>query len=168
MNNYLNTLNPRQREAVETVKGPVLIMAGAGSGKTKALTCRIAYMLEQGIYPNEILAITFTNKAAQEMRERVHNLVGPAADRIWMYTFHSFGARFLRREIASYPPYTDRFTIYDSDDSKTLVKNCLKELNLDDKQYQPNAMQNRISSAKNQLIDPKKYRELAGSNFFNL
>ena len=167
MNNYLNTLNPRQREAVETVKGPVLIMAGAGSGKTKALTCRIAYMLEQGIYPNEILAITFTNKAAQEMRERVHNLVGPAADRIWMYTFHSFGARFLRREIASYPPYTDRFTIYDSDDSKTLVKNCLKELNLDDKQYQPNAMQNRISSAKNQLIDPKKYRELAGSNFFN-
>ena len=167
MNNYLNTLNPRQREAVETVKGPVLIMAGAGSGKTKALTCRIAYMLEQGIYPNEILAITFTNKAAQEMRERVHNLVGPAADRIWMYTFHSFGARFLRREIASYPPYTDRFTIYDSDDSKTLVKHCLKELNLDDKQYQPNAMQNRISSAKNQLIDPKKYRELAGSNFFN-
>ena len=97
MNNYLDTLNPRQREAVETVKGPVLIMAGAGSGKTKALTCRIAYMLEQGIYPNEILAITFTNKAAQEMRERVHNLVGPAADRIWMYTFHSFGARFLRR-----------------------------------------------------------------------
>lgn len=84
---------------------------GRGSGKTKALTCRIAYMLEQGIYPNEILAITFTNKAAQEMRERVHNLVGPAADRIWMYTFHSFGARFLRREIASYPPYTDRFTI---------------------------------------------------------
>ena len=167
MNNYLNTLNPRQREAVETVKGPVLIMAGAGSGKTKALTCRIAYMLEQGIYPNEILAITFTNKAAQEMRERVHNLAGPAADRIWMYTFHSFGARFLRREIASYPPYTDRFTIYDSDDSKTLVKNCLKELNLDDKQFQPNAMQNRISSAKNQLIDPKKYRELAGSNFFN-
>lgn len=167
MNNYLDTLNPRQREAVETVKGPVLIMAGAGSGKTKALTCRIAYMLEQGIYPNEILAITFTNKAAQEMRERVHNLVGPAADRIWMYTFHSFGARFLRREIASYPPYTDRFTIYDSDDSKTLVKNCLKELNLDDKQFQPNAMQNRISSAKNQLIDPKKYRELAGSNFFN-
>lgn len=167
MNNYLDTLNPRQREGVETVKGPVLIMAGAGSGKTKALTCRIAYMLEQGIYPNEILAITFTNKAAQEMRERVHNLVGPAADRIWMYTFHSFGARFLRREIASYPPYTDRFTIYDSDDSKTLVKNCLKELNLDDKQFQPNAMQNRISSAKNQLIDPKKYRELAGSNFFN-
>lgn len=166
MTDYLNTLNPRQREAVETTEGPVLIMAGAGSGKTKALTCRIAHMLEEGIYPGEILAITFTNKAAQEMRERVHNLVGPAADRIWMYTFHSFGARFLRREIQSYPPYTDRFTIYDSDDSKTLVKNVLKELNLDDKQFQPSAMQNHISSAKNQLIDSKQFRVKAGSNFY--
>ena len=166
MNNYLNTLNDRQREAVMQTEGPVLIMAGAGSGKTKALTCRIAYMLEQGIYPGEILAITFTNKAAQEMRERVHNLVGPAADRIWMYTFHSFGARFLRREITNYPPYTDKFTIYDSDDSKTLVKNCLKELNLDDKHFQPNAVQNHISNAKNQLIDPKQFRSQVGSNFF--
>ncbi len=166
MTNYLDTLNPRQREAVETIEGPVLIMAGAGSGKTKALTCRIAHMLEEGIYPGEILAITFTNKAAQEMRERVHNLVGPSADKIWMYTFHSFGARFLRREITSYPPYTDRFTIYDSDDSKTLVKNVLKELNLDDKMFQPNAMQNHISNAKNQLIGPKEFRNQAGSNFF--
>ncbi len=166
MNNYLDTLNNRQREAVEQVQGPVLIMAGAGSGKTKALTCRIAYMLEQGIYPGEILAITFTNKAAQEMRERVHNLVGPSADRIWMYTFHSFGARFLRREITNYPPYTDKFTIYDSDDSKTLVKNCLKELNLDDKQFQPSAVQNHISNAKNQLMGPKEFRAEAGSNFY--
>ena len=166
MNNYLDTLNPRQKEAVMTTEGPVLIMAGAGSGKTKALTCRIAYMIEQGIYPGEILAITFTNKAAQEMRERISSLVGPQAEKIWMYTFHSFGARFLRREIGSYPPYTDRFTIYDSDDSKTLVKNVLKELNLDDKTFQPNAMQNHISSAKNQLIGPKEFRAHAGNNFF--
>ena len=123
MNNYLDTLNDRQLEAVKQVEGPVLIMAGAGSGKTKALTCRIAHMLELGIRPGEILAITFTNKAAKEMRDRVHSLVGPQADRIWMYTFHSFGARFLRREINNYPPYTDKFTIYDSDDSKQLVKN---------------------------------------------
>ena len=129
MNNYLDTLNDRQLEAVKQVEGPVLIMAGAGSGKTKALTCRIAHMLELGIRPGEILAITFTNKAAKEMRDRVHSLVGPQADRIWMYTFHSFGARFLRREINNYPPYTDKFTIYDSDDSKQLVKNVLKELN---------------------------------------
>ena len=97
--NYLDTLNKEQLEAVKQIEGPVLIMAGAGSGKTKALTCRIAYMLEQGIQPQEILAITFTNKAAGEMRERVRNLVGPMAEHIWMYTFHSFGARFLRREI---------------------------------------------------------------------
>ena len=94
---YLDTLNERQRQAVKQIEGPVLIMAGAGSGKTKALTCRIAYMLEQGIRPQNIRAITFTNKAAQEMRERVHHLVGAEADKLWMYTFHSFGARFLRR-----------------------------------------------------------------------
>ena len=91
MTDFLHTLNDRQLEAVKQVEGPVLIMAGAGSGKTKALTCRIAYMLSLGIRPSEILAITFTNKAAKEMRDRVHSLVGPAADKIWMYTFHSFG-----------------------------------------------------------------------------
>ena len=167
MTNFLDTLNERQLEAVKQVEGPVLIMAGAGSGKTKALTCRIAHMLELGIRPGEILAITFTNKAAKEMRDRVHALVGPQADRIWMYTFHSFGARFLRREINNYPPYNDKFTIYDSDDSKQLVKNVLKELNLDDKQFQPNAIQGSISSAKNKLMGPAAFRQYAGGNFYN-
>lgn len=166
MSNYLNTLNDQQLRAVKQIDGPVLILAGAGSGKTKSLTCRIAYMMESGISPSEILAITFTNKAAQEMRERIHALVGPSADKIWMYTFHSFGARFLRREISNYPPYNDKFTIYDSDDSKTLIKNILKELNLDDKQFQPNIIQAHISSAKGQLLEPKAFRVQVGSNFF--
>lgn len=165
MSDYLEILNREQRKAVEQVEGPVLIMAGAGSGKTKALTCRIAYMLEQGIAPGEILAITFTNKAAQEMKERVHGLVGPAANKIWMYTFHAFGARFLRREIKGYPPYTDRFTIYDSDDSRQVIKNIIKDFNLDDKQYQPRAVQSRISSAKNALLGPKGFRETVADNF---
>lgn len=164
---YLDTLNERQRQAVEQIEGPVLIMAGAGSGKTKALTCRIAYMLEQGIRPQNILAITFTNKAAQEMRERVHHLVGAEADKLWMYTFHSFGARFLRREINSHPPFTDKFTIYDSDDSKQMIKNILKELNLDDKQYPPRNIQARISAAKNALQGPESFRAEASGNFYN-
>lgn len=167
MTDFLHTLNDRQLEAVKQVEGPVLIMAGAGSGKTKALTCRIAYMLSLGIRPGEILAITFTNKAAKEMRDRVHGLVGPSADKIWMYTFHSFGARFLRREINNFPPYTDKFTIYDSDDSKQLVKNVLKELNLDDKQFQPRSIQSAISTAKNKLLSPKAFRQQAGGNFYN-
>ena len=165
--NYLDTLNTEQKKAVRQIDGPVLIMAGAGSGKTKALTCRIAYMLEQGISPHEILAITFTNKAAQEMRERVHNLVGNDAEKIWMYTFHSFGARFLRREIKGYSTYTDRFTIYDSDDSKQLIKNILKELNLDDKQYPPKSIQTRISNAKNALQGPEDFRMETGGNFYS-
>lgn len=164
---YLDTLNERQRQAVEQIEGPVLIMAGAGSGKTKALTCRIAYMLEQGIRPQNILAITFTNKAAQEMRERVHHLVGAEANKLWMYTFHSFGARFLRREINNHPPFTDKFTIYDSDDSKQMIKNILKELNLDDKQYPPRNIQARISAAKNALQGPESFRAEASGNFYN-
>lgn len=162
---YLDDLNQEQREAVMQTEGPVLIMAGAGSGKTKALTCRIAYMLEQGIRPWEILAITFTNKAAAEMRERVHQLVGPEADKIWMYTFHSFGARFLRQEIEALPPYTGKFTIYDSEDSRSVIKNLLKEMNLDDKQYQPQAVQSRISNAKNALLSPEAFTRAAAGNF---
>lgn len=167
MTDFLDTLNDRQLEAVKQVEGPVLIMAGAGSGKTKALTCRIAYMLRLGIRPGEILAITFTNKAAKEMKERVHGLIGPAADRIWISTFHSFGVRFLRREINNYPPYNEKFTIYDSDDSKQLVKNVLKELNLDDKMFPPKSVQGSISNAKNKLLSPKAFRVEAGGNFYN-
>ena len=126
MDTYLNSLNEQQRKAVEHLYGPVLIMAGAGSGKTKALTCRIAHMLNNGIKPEEILAITFTNNAAQEMKERVQNLVGVRANKIWMYTFHSFGVRFLRREIENGGIYTSKFTIYDSDDSKQLLKKYFK------------------------------------------
>jgi DNA helicase-2/ATP-dependent DNA helicase PcrA len=166
MKDYLKTLNDRQLEAVRQIDGPVLIMAGAGSGKTKSLTCRIAYMLDCGIRPEEILAITFTNKAAHEMKERVHALVGPAADKIRISTFHSFGAWFLRMEIGEYPPYTDKFTIYDSDDSRVLVKNVLRELNLDDKQFQPNAVQSQISNAKNQLLDPVRFRQMMQGNFY--
>lgn len=166
MNDYLKTLNPPQLQAVKQIQGPVLIMAGAGSGKTKALTSRIAYMLEQGISPEQILAITFTNKAAKEMKERVHKLVGPGAERIWMNTFHSFGARFLRMEIANFPPYTNKFTIYDADDSKSLIKKIIKDLNLDDKQYQPSAVQATISNAKNQLIVAGDFEKQSYGNFY--
>ena len=163
MANYLDTLNPEQRDAVTTLDGPILIMAGAGSGKTKALTCRIAYMLEQGIDPGEILAITFTNKAAKEMRERVAKLVGPAAERIWMYTFHAFGARFLRREIEAIPGYTRSFTIYDADDAKAMVKGVVKDMNLDDKLFPAKSVAGKISAAKNALQSPKEFAEEAGS-----
>lgn len=159
MKDYMDTLNEKQKEAVCRIQGPVLIMAGAGSGKTKALTCRMAHMLEEGVPARQILAITFTNKAAQEMRERVKKLIGSEADHIWIYTFHSFGARFLRREIHSLPPYTEKFTIYDSDDTKQVIKNILREFNLDDKQFQPQAVQSRISGAKNRLIDPASFRK---------
>lgn len=167
MDTYLNSLNEQQRKAVEHLYGPVLIMAGAGSGKTKALTCRIAHMLNNGIKPEEILAITFTNKAAQEMKERVQNLVGVRANKIWMYTFHSFGVRFLRREIENGGIYTSKFTIYDSDDSKQLLKNILKELNLDEKMFQVNQVQFKISAAKNSLIGPNKFRYENSGNFYN-
>ena len=165
MTDYFTSLNEKQREGVQTIQGPVLILAGAGSGKTKALTSRIAYMLEQGISPQEILAITFTNKAAKEMKERVKKLVGASADHMWISTFHSFGARFLRREIDVIPPYTRQFTIYDAQDSQQVVKGILKEMNLDDKQFAPNALQARISNAKNNLQNARTAQE-AADDFF--
>lgn len=165
MTDYFTSLNDKQREGVQTIQGPVLILAGAGSGKTKALTSRIAYMLEQGISSQEILAITFTNKAAKEMKERVKKLVGASADHMWISTFHSFGARFLRREIDVMPPYTRQFTIYDAQDSQQVVKGILKEMNLDDKQFAPNALQARISNAKNNLQNARAAQE-AADDFF--
>lgn len=157
MNPILDTLNDRQREAVQLTEGPLLITAGAGSGKTKVLTCRIAYLLEKGVSPYAILAITFTNKAAKEMRERVEKLVGPRAESMWISTFHSFCAKLLRFEIDGRFGYTRNFTIYDTTDQMTLIKDCLKQVNLDDKQFPPRSVLGTISSAKNALMDAYEF-----------
>ena len=157
MNPILDTLNDRQCEAVNHTEGPLLITAGAGSGKTKVLTCRIAHLLELGVSPYRILAITFTNKAAKEMKERVQNLVGAQADSIWLSTFHSFCAKLLRFEIDGFHGYTRNFTIYDSSDQLVLIKDCLKKLNLDDKQFTPRSVLGTISAAKNVLMDAKTF-----------
>ena len=150
-------LNAEQAEAVRTTEGPLLIMAGAGSGKTRVLTCRIAYLLEQGVNPYEILAITFTNKAAKEMQSRVRDLVGPAADKMWISTFHSFCARLLRYELDGFEGYGKNFTIYDAADSQSVVKAAIKALNLDDKYYPPGAVSGRISDAKNELLSAAEF-----------
>lgn len=165
MNPIFDTLNDRQCEAVKHTEGPLLITAGAGSGKTKVLTCRIAHLLELGVAPYRILAITFTNKAAKEMKERVTNLVGAQADSIWLSTFHSFCAKLLRFEIDGFHGYTRNFTIYDSSDQLVLVKDCLKKLNLDDKQFMPRSVLGTISSAKNVLMDAKAFAANA-SDFY--
>lgn len=158
-------LNPAQQEAVACLEGPLLIMAGAGSGKTRVLTHRIANLLEHGAAPYSILAITFTNKAAAEMRERVENMIGPMAKDIWLSTFHSFCARFLRREIESTGMYKSNFVIYDSGDSQTVVKKVIRELNLDEKQYNPGGIRNAISNAKNQMLGPMAF-EAQASDFY--
>lgn len=165
MNPIFDTLNDRQCEAIKHTEGPLLITAGAGSGKTKVLTCRIAHLLELGVAPYRILAITFTNKAAKEMKERVTNLVGAQADSIWLSTFHSFCAKLLRFEIDGFHGYTRNFTIYDSSDQLVLVKDCLKKLNLDDKQFMPRSVLGTISSAKNVLMDAKAFAAKA-SDFY--
>ncbi len=158
-------LNGPQREAVRFGEGPLLILAGAGSGKTRALTHRIAWLLATGrAHPNQILAITFTNKAADEMRERVSSLVGGVSRRMWVMTFHAACARLLRME-AERLGYTSKFTIYDEADSLRMLKRCLEELAVDTKRYPPRAVRARISDAKNQLIDAETYQETAGGPF---
>ena len=161
----LENLNPQQQAAVENINGPMLILAGAGSGKTKVLTCRIAHLLELGVPPYKILAITFTNKAAKEMRSRVDAMVGPAARDVWLYTFHAFCARFLRREIEVLGTHQSNFAIYDAADQKNLLKSILKEMNLDEKRFPPAAMQNAISNAKNQMHTAAAFARLAGDFF---
>jgi DNA helicase-2/ATP-dependent DNA helicase PcrA len=158
-------LNGPQREAVTFGEGPLLILAGAGSGKTRALTHRIAWLLATGrAHPNQILAITFTNKAANEMRDRVSSLVGGVSRRMWVMTFHAACARLLRIE-AERLGYTSRFTIYDEADSLRMLKRCLEELEVDTKRYPPRAVRARISDAKNQLIDAETYQEQIGGVF---
>ncbi len=157
MSNYLNELNPVQRLAAETTDGPVMIIAGAGSGKTRVLTYRIAHIMEKGTDAFNILSLTFTNKAAREMKERIGKIVGhKEAKNIWMGTFHSIFAKILRFE-AEKLGYPSNFTIYDTDDSKSVIKGILKQLNLDDKVYKPSLVLNRISSAKNSLISAQQY-----------
>lgn len=158
--NYLKLLNDPQRAAVEQTEGPVMIIAGAGSGKTRVLTYRIAYLIQKGVDPFNILALTFTNKASREMRKRIESVVGTEAHSLWMGTFHSIFAKLLRIE-AEKLGYPSNFTIYDSDDSKNLIKSILKELNLDDKVYKPGMVLSRISSAKNNLITAAQYAGLS-------
>ena len=164
MSNY-DTLNPMQKEAVLCTEGPLLILAGAGSGKTRVLTHRVAYLIEEkGVNPWNILAITFTNKAAGEMRERVDNLVGFGAESIWVSTFHSSCVRILRRHI-EYLGYSTNFSIYDTDDQRTLMKQVFKTLDVDTKQFKERGVLGVISSAKDKLISPEAFLLNAGDDF---
>lgn len=159
MDNLLDQLNKQQREAVEYNSGPSLIIAGAGSGKTRVLTYKIAYLMQQGYHPQSILALTFTNKAAREMKERIAQLIGwQYARYLWMGTFHSVFSRILRTE-AERIGFTANFTIYDSADSRNLIKNIIKQFQLDDKVYKPARVQSIISNAKNALISPQMYAQ---------
>jgi len=157
-------LNPQQKKAVETINGPLLVLAGAGSGKTKVLTHRIANLIHKGVTPWNILAITFTNKAAREMKERVVRLVGQQAEDIWISTFHSMCVRILRKDIHRLD-YSSNFTILDSGDQLTLVKQIMKELNIDTKKIEPKAVLATISQAKNELKTVEQYESLAGDYF---
>lgn len=155
---YLDELNTVQRNAVEQIDGPVMVIAGPGSGKTRVLTFRIAHLINKGIYPWNILALTFTNKAAKEMKDRIEAQVGQEANRVWMGTFHSVFARILRVE-AHRIDYPNDFTIYDSDDSKNLIKEIIASMKLDPKIYNAGTIRARISKAKSNLITPKRYAE---------
>ena len=158
-------LNPQQQKAVQCTEGPLLVVAGAGSGKTSVLTRRVAYLIEEkGVAPWNVLAITFTNKAATEMRERVQKLLGPVADSIWMSTFHALCVRILRRD-ADKIGYSTNFSIADSAEQLTLVKRILKDLNINPKMYDPRAILGTISNAKNDLLTPDDLEMQAGSPF---
>ena len=155
--NYIEELNEGQRAAVLYNEGPSLVIAGAGSGKTRVLTYKIAYLLENGYQPWNILALTFTNKAAREMKERIARQVGDQRARhLWMGTFHSIFLRILHAEAANIG-FTSQFTIYDTADSKSLVRSIIKEMGLDEKVYKPGSVQARISNAKNHLVSPAGY-----------
>jgi DNA helicase II / ATP-dependent DNA helicase PcrA len=157
MQDYIKGLNERQKEAVLHINGPIMIVAGAGSGKTKVLTTRIAHLMASGVDSFNILALTFTNKAAKEMKERIEKILGNSEARnLYIGTFHSVFARILRSE-ATRLGYPSNFTIYDTDDAKSVVKTVINEMNLDDKHYKPNVVYNRISSAKNALVNPVQY-----------
>jgi len=162
----LSRLNPPQREAVLATEGPLLVLAGAGSGKTRVLTHRVAHLIDQGAAPWSILAITFTNKAAKEMKDRIARLVGEEADDIWVSTFHSCCARILRKDIEKLG-YQRSFTIYDDDDQMGLIKTIVKELNLNDKMYPAREIKTIISDAKNRLLTPKEWAKEAGGDFRN-
>ncbi|MFZ3101916.1 MAG: DNA helicase PcrA [Desulfitobacteriaceae bacterium] len=161
----LEDLNPVQQEAVAHKEGSLLILAGAGSGKTRVLTYRIAHLIAQGVEPWAILAITFTNKAAQEMRERAGTLVGSEGRGLWVTTFHSACVRILRQEIGNLSGYTRDFVIYDTGDQQSVIKTCLKELNLDDKKFPARAVGAVISEAKNKLLDQDTFEQQSGDYF---
>jgi DNA helicase II / ATP-dependent DNA helicase PcrA len=166
IDDLIRGLNKQQQEAVKHTEGPLLIMAGAGSGKTRVLTHRIAYLMEEkGVSPRSILAITFTNKAAREMKDRVSKLVGPEGADMWVSTFHSMCVRILRRDIDRIG-YSRNFTILDSGDQLSVVKQVLRDLNIDTKQFEPRAMQGQISSAKNELVTAEEFANNAG-NFYD-
>ncbi|MBQ6477565.1 MAG: UvrD-helicase domain-containing protein [Bacilli bacterium] len=160
----LSELNERQKEAVLYNEGPLLIIAGAGAGKTKTLTTKIAYLIENGVHPENILAITFTNKAAKEMKDRCFSLIGNLAKLLQVSTFHSFGLRILRENYDRLG-YDKNFNIMDADDSLTVVKKIIKDLNLDTKTYSPKAIRNQISSCKNELISPEQYKKYTVSDY---
>lgn len=165
--NYLEELNEEQRKAVENTKGPSLVIAGAGSGKTRVLTYRIAHLLNQGVKPHKILALTFTNKAAREMKNRIADIVGPQlASSLWMGTFHSIFSRILRYE-AEALKFSSNFTIYDTQDAKNLLKSIIKDLKLDDKTYKVNGVLGRISMAKNNLVTSEAYATNANIQAFD-
>lgn len=160
----LDQLNPVQREAASVIDGPVMIIAGAGSGKTRVLTYRIAHLLNSGIPPYEILALTFTNKAAKEMKERIERLIGHHAHSVWAGTFHSIFARILRQECEPLG-YTRSFTIYDTDDSLGVIKNIMNGMNISQQQFNPRGVLSRISGAKNHMVSPREYENLANDFF---